>query len=347
MASAAAKSLRARAACRCSSASATRPSVARGQPVVAPRPSVHCGSSGSRPSTPSIGPDRHRARRRLAASSPAASAVLPSPHHLVDGGDAPPACPGRRPGRRGTRRTSIAARRSAPDALRRAPDERLDPPVRRARLGQRRVGELDHRPVVRRHQVVAQLDRAHRVGPPRRRARCCPATCSSSRRRGSPSRCAASTGRSRRRPPATGPARSRGAGSAGPARRRGCRTRRRGSARPSRSTPGASRAGRGPRGSARTPSPARRPCAPSRARSRGGRACGRRCRCRPAGCRSSSRWPVSAPYSRERPDVEVHVAVDGVGVARARSAAPSASTISGTCPVARGSYVGGRKPRTS
>src|SRR5204862_7931163 len=71
--SAAAQSLRERAAVRCSRASATRASTTWVRP--APPGSVHCGSSGSSPSTPSMA-------RALAsacavpAASPAASALL-------------------------------------------------------------------------------------------------------------------------------------------------------------------------------------------------------------------------------------------------------------------------------
>ena len=96
---------------------------------------------------------------------------------------------------------------------------------------------------------------------------------------------------------ATGPARSRGAGSAGRRRRRGCRRRGRGTCRPSRSTRCASRGGPGPTATARRRSPARTPSSsPSRARSRGGRACraGRRPRRPP--CRRCFWW-VSSPYA--------------------------------------------------
>ena len=142
----------------------------------------------------------------------------------------------------------------------------------RRRLLERLVRELDDRPVVRRDQVVAQLDRPHpldHLGHEQRVAERLAHLLAGQvdQRVVHPELGEPLAGRA-----STGPARSRGAGTAGRARRRGCRTRRRGTCPPSPSTRCASPAGRVPTATATPPSPARRACAPFHsAKSRGSR----------------------------------------------------------------------------
>ena len=179
-ASAAAQSLRARACARCSSASADqrvdhraevdpalvppgcgerveaehaehRPHLARTSRPPRPRrrrPARRCprGPRRARPRAPA---DVFRSSSIAAANAPGTVPAGPSP-------------------------VSSAARVHEP----------LDPPVRRGGLAQRLLGVVDRGPVVRRGQVVAQLDRPPALQQLDPRAASCPATCSSSRRRG-------------------------------------------------------------------------------------------------------------------------------------------------------------------
>ena len=258
-----------------------------------------------------------------------------------------PGCPGRRPARR---RTSAQQHRrspaSAPDPLGGAPDEALDPPVGRRRLVQRGVGELDRRAVVRRDEVVAQLDRADPLhdlvdqrGVAQRLAHLLAAE-------GDPAVVQPVAGEAVAGRPRLGllvlVVREAQVQAAAVDVELGAEV----AARPSPSTPGASPAGRGPRASARRRSPARRPCAPSTARSRAGRACGRRCRCRrpAAGRRASGR---SARRTRGRSARRSRRRRRRRRRARARSAAPSARSSRGRArwPAARRWAAG--TPRTS
>ena len=101
--------------------------------------------------------------------------------------------------------------------------ELLDSDIGFDRVLQGRLGEFQHRPVVGAAQVVAQFGRrGPAAASPGWTARC-PATCSSSRRPWSPSRCAASSGRTRRRPRGSARFRSRDAGRPNPFHRNGCR----------------------------------------------------------------------------------------------------------------------------
>ena len=167
-------------------------------------------------------------------------------------------------------------------------------------------------PVVRLAQVVAQLGGPDLGAPWRPRAASCPATCSSSRRRCRPGRCASSTGRSRRRPRWTGPARSRDAGRPGPGRRRGCRRSAPrylvAMAEHSRCQPGRP----GPQGVSQDGSPGLAPF--HSAKSRGSRLAPAPS-VSPAGRMCSSRWPGQAAVVRLGADVEVDVAAGRVGVA--------------------------------
>ena len=63
--------------------------------------------------------------------------------------------------RGGERRGDLRCGLGPADPLANAVHERLDPPERGHRLVERRVGVLDHRAVVRGHEVVAQLGAAH------------------------------------------------------------------------------------------------------------------------------------------------------------------------------------------
>ena len=263
------------------------------------RPARRPRRAGRVPSTPviaSTGAERARAPSR---SSPSASAVLPCAHGVVQhrerGRDAEVVVHRRGRTRRGTGAVGSA---SPPTSLARV-DEVLDPPVRRGGLVQRRRRVLDRRAVVRRAEVVAQLDRTPLLDDLARPAACCRATSTSSRRPSSPSRCASSTARSRRRPPTDcaisfswcGKMRSRPPpwmSNVGPRYFVGHRRALEVPARP------AAAPRRRPRASARPAWP------PSTARSRAGRACGRR---RPSRRPAASRR-ASARTARRRPGSE-------------------------------------------
>ena len=166
---------------------ADEPSVTCGRSRRRPPPTpAHCGSSGSSPSTPSIArTDDARVRRGRCGRRRPARCCPRAPSRGRR--RARPGCPGRRPSRRRTPRHRRCELGVAPTRSAHPAHERLDPPVRGRGLVERRVGVLDRRAVVRRHEVVAQLDRPHPLHHRGDEQRCCPATCSSSPRRGSPS----------------------------------------------------------------------------------------------------------------------------------------------------------------
>ena len=135
------------------------------------------------------------------------------------------------------------------------------------------------------------------VGPSRRPAVSCRATCSSSRRPASPTRCASNIGRSRRRRPSIGRSRSRGAERSDLCLRRGCRRLVRGIWWTSRSTRYANPAVPVPTA---CPTQAHLGGSPSTARSRVDRVCAARPRCR----RLVAEHRAAGPTAPRRPETK-------------------------------------------
>ena len=142
-------------------------------------PTCRPSRAGREPSIPVIASTAPSASRTASVARPSASAVFPSRTRVVHRGE--------RPGHtevvvqrcRELRRHLGVARIGQ---LERSLDEVLDAPVRDARLVQRRLGELDHRAVVRGTEVVPQFDRTVALHHLAHLQACCPATSTSSRR---------------------------------------------------------------------------------------------------------------------------------------------------------------------
>ena len=154
---------------------------ARRPPPAPPRsrretPSVRrAGRSRGCPSSPGStprGPSPCRGHRRRARGCPRRARRAPRPARSAPTGR-----------RRAPRRTSVSTRRAPPRRRGCAPvQEVLDAGVGLDGVLQRGLGELEHRPVVRTAEVVAQFGRAEPAAAQREWPARCPATCSSSRR---------------------------------------------------------------------------------------------------------------------------------------------------------------------